>query len=60
MEAGTKYPGSAGLTSDRFGDAGMWQPASHSTDGAGMEKNGSPTGWFGSMYESIATSSLVV
>ena len=26
LEAGFKYPGSAGLTSDRWGDAPVWQP----------------------------------
>ena len=27
LEAGYKHPGSAGLTSDRWGDVPAWQPA---------------------------------
>lgn len=43
IEGKMKHPGSAGLTSDRLGNADMWQRASQSTDGAKMEQNASPT-----------------
>ena len=32
LEAGYRHPGSAGLTSDRLGDADVWQPASQGSD----------------------------
>ncbi|KAI4266287.1 MAG: hypothetical protein L6R38_008841 [Xanthoria sp. 2 TBL-2021] len=42
MEAGFRHPGSSGLTSDRWGDADTWQPASQTTDNVKDEKVASP------------------
>ncbi|KAL8961438.1 MAG: hypothetical protein Q9183_005311, partial [Haloplaca sp. 2 TL-2023] len=33
LQAGYRYPGSAGLTADRLGDADVWKPASQCSDG---------------------------
>ncbi|KAL8894786.1 MAG: hypothetical protein Q9192_004055 [Flavoplaca navasiana] len=38
LEAGYRHPGSAGLTSDRLGDAEVWQPASHNTNEEKLEE----------------------
>ena len=42
MEAGFRHPGSAGLTSDRWGDADVWQPANQTTENAKGEKRATP------------------
>ena len=42
MEAGFRHPGSAGLTSDRWGDADVWQPANLTTENAKGEKRATP------------------
>ncbi|KAI4222211.1 MAG: hypothetical protein L6R36_006311 [Xanthoria steineri] len=42
MEAGFRHPGSAGLTSDRWGDADVWQPANPTTENTKGEKRTTP------------------